>query len=80
MTWGTGFNVGGNLTGFTGHQACTYFPRPYAFKESEYSNAGTEHAMYVTDYVVRQQSGWQRDNVPAECLVVSDVIFANGFE
>lgn len=80
MTWDTGFNVGGNMTGFPGHAACTYFPRPYAFKESEFSNIGIEHAMYVTDYVVRQQSGWQRDNVPAECLVVIDSIFAYGFE
>ncbi|MEO8670773.1 MAG: PKD domain-containing protein [Tahibacter sp.] len=83
MTWGEGFNVGGNLTGFTGYTECAYFPRPYAFRETETSNAGFQHAMYVTDYVVRQPAnGWQRGNVPPGCRdeASNNLIFAQGFE
>lgn len=86
MAWGTGLSVTGVIDGFLGRANCKYYPRPYSFKESEYSNTGMEHAMYVTDYVVRQPTEgtprpWQRGNVPPECLgIIGDGIFANGFE
>lgn len=82
---GKGFTVSGVIGGFNNQQVadlCRYFPRPYAFKVTNYSNTGFRHDTYVTDYVVRQSNranAWQRDAVPTQCHI-SDRIFANDFE
>jgi hypothetical protein len=83
--WGTGLELGGEMTGF-GLQfpglvaTCRYNARPYAFKMTEQSNTGYGHTAYTVDYVVRQGPGrWLRGAVPEACLR-DDVVFANGFD
>lgn len=87
--WTEGFSIGGEIEGFGPNNplasACRYFPRPYAFRQTSYSNGGFKQAMYVTDYTVRQTphgTAWQRDQNLSHCLTgeLSDVIFANGFQ
>jgi len=67
-------------------EACKYGPRPFAFRRSDYSDAGTRQDAYVTDYVIRQEeigSPWTRASVPAICYTGDggiDYIFADGFD
>lgn len=88
--WSEGFSVSGEISGFDEQgplvSACSYFPRPYAFRQTQFSNGGFKQAMYVTDYTVRQiphgSNAWQRDQDLSQCLSgeVGDVIFADGFQ
>lgn len=85
LTTGSGFTVSGVMGGFDDqqfHDLCLYYPRPYAFKLTDYSNTGFRHDMYVTDYVVHQSlhaDAWQHSAVPIKCSSF-DRIFANDFE
>jgi len=91
MTWGSGLAVGGAVGGFDSPQpglvaTCQYYPRPYAYRLTDYSNSGFRHDLYVTDYVVQQTTrtasgAWQREQMPGACIGSgSDRIFANGFD
>jgi PKD repeat protein len=88
---GEGFEVSGSVGMFPDvapyAYPCNYFPRPYHFTVSEFSNAGYQHNMSVTDYVVRQithnalANVWQRETIPAVCTDYSrdDLIFHDHF-
>ena len=86
LATGTGFTVSGTSGGFADQSladVCRYFPRPYAFKLTNYSNTGFRHDSYVTDYVIRQKGragAWQREAVPLLCWDGSDRIFADNFD
>ncbi|HET7064838.1 MAG TPA: PKD domain-containing protein [Rudaea sp.] len=91
---GTGFQLGGAVTGFPDYLAsglvysgCAYYPRPYNFIVDNYSDVGFQQRMSVTDYVVNQQSfkgsgAWQRDALAALCSDNSndDLIFVDHFQ
>ena len=86
LATGTGFTVSGTSGGFADQSladVCRYFPRPYAFKLTNYSNTGFRHDSYVTDYVIRQKGragAWQREAIPLLCWDGSDRIFADNFD
>ena len=91
VSWGEGLGISGEISGFTNPsqgtvEACKYGPRPFAFRRSDYSDAGTRQDAYVTDYVIRQEeigSPWTRASVPAICYTGDggiDYIFADGFD
>ncbi len=91
---GTGFQLGGAVTGFPDYlasglvySACAYYPRPYNIIVDNYSDVGFQQRMSVTDYVVNQQSfkltgAWQRDTLAALCSDNSndDSIFVDHFQ
>ena len=87
--WGTGLQIGGEIGGFNDASlvsGCKYNARPYAYRLVDRSNTGYAHDSYAVDYVVTEggsgaaRTAWTRDDVPLECLGITDEIFASGFE